>query len=82
MLAFYLDFGWLGPIVMGLLWGLIVKKIYTNYRNKSTASSFAYYLFVLNGIFSSIQNYAFIGVSTMMILILISFLLKDREEKG
>lgn len=79
LLAFYLDFGWLGPIIGGLLIGLLIKYVDKKMWKKCGCTSFGQYLFCLSAIVSSIQNYSFLGVGNMVTWLLIIMLFRDRK---
>ena len=78
LLAFYLDFGWLGPIVGGLLIGLLIRSVDKKMQKKCNCIHFGQYLFCLSAIVTSIQNYSFIGVGNMITWVLISLLFRDK----
>lgn len=76
LLPFYLDIGIIGVIIYGIILALFMKYIEKQLSKKYDTLSFAKYLFLVNGIFLSIQNYSFGGTATFATWVLICILLR------
>lgn len=81
LLPFYMDFGVIGTIFGGLAVGWFAKYSEKKVVCKFNSLNYARYLFVLMGIITSIQNYAFGNVTTFVTWIYMSFLLKESRTK-
>lgn len=77
LLAFYLDFGALGMIASGTILGYFTKRYENNVVLRFNPLSFGRYLFLVVGIASSIQNYYFGNITTLMTWLFLGVLLRS-----
>ena len=76
LLPFYLDLGYIGVIIFSFIIAKFVKIVENKFAQKYDRISYAKYLFVFCGILLSIQNYSFIGASTLLTWVAINIILK------
>lgn len=76
LLPFYLDLGYLGPFVFGIMIALFMNRQERKLSVQHTRLAFGRYLFLVNGTILSIQNFQFSGVSTFATWVLMWFILR------
>lgn len=76
LLPFYLDGGVFAISISAFVIGYFTAFFESNFWKKLTAVSYGHYLFLIVGIVGSIQNYSFGNITTFMVWILISIILR------
>ncbi len=76
LLPFYLDGGLVGISISGFIVGYFTAFFESKFWKNLTASSYGHYLFLVVGIVESIQNYSFGNITTFMIWVMITIILR------
>lgn len=77
LLAFYSDFGIIGPLLAGFVLGKFSLRQERKLAFDFNSLNFAKYLFIVVGVAISVQNYSFVGIATSMTWIFMMILLKE-----